>query len=78
MSLQILNVAIFLLFFLRGHNWVHFAHSVLLLEFKFYFIKNLTLFSIREKKLFVPVVLRKKATGFCSFYKHFLEKPIFE
>ena len=42
------------------------------LEFK---LKLLTSFSIRVKELFEPIVLQ---TGFCSFQKHLLEKPIFE
>ena len=29
--------------------------------------KNLKLFSIRIKELFEPIVLQKKAMGFCSF-----------
>ena len=55
------------------------------LEFKLRYVKNLKLFSIRVKELFEPIVLRKKTivlrkktTGFCSFQKHYLEKPIFE
>ena len=40
--------------------------------------KKLKFFSIRVKELSEPIVLRKKATGFCSFQEHFLEKPIFE
>ena len=49
------------------------------LEFKLCYLKNLKLFSIRVKESFEPIVLRKKkATGFCSFYNIFLEKPIFE
>ena len=35
------------------------------LEFKLRYLKNLNLLSIRVK-LFEPIVLRKKATGFCS------------
>ena len=49
------------------------------LEFKLGYLKNLKLFLIRVKELFEPIVLRgEKATGFCSFQKHFLAKPIFE
>ena len=49
------------------------------LEFKLSNLKNLKLFSIRVKELSEPIVLcEEKATGFSSFYKHFLEKPIFE
>ena len=36
------------------------------------------MFSIRVKELFEPLVCEEKVTGFSSFYKHFLEKPIFE
>ena len=48
------------------------------LEFKLRYLKNLKLFSIRVKELSEPIVCEEKATGFSSFYKHFLEKPIFE
>ena len=48
------------------------------LEFKLSYLKKLKLFSIRVKELSEPIVLRKKAMGFSSFYKHYLEKPIFE
>ena len=48
------------------------------LEFKLSYLKNLKLFSIRVKELFEPVVCEEKATGFSSFCKHFLKKPIFE
>ena len=48
------------------------------LKFKLSYFKNLKLFSIRAKELSKPIVLWRKATGFSSFYKHFLEKPIFE
>ena len=48
------------------------------LEFKLSYLKNLKLFSIREKELSEPIVCEEKTTGFSSFYKHFLEKPIFE
>ena len=45
------------------------------LEFKRRYLKNLKLFSIRVKELFEPIVFKKKkAPGFCSFYKIFLEK----
>ena len=40
-------------------------------------LENHELFSITVKELFEPIVLRKKATSFCSFQKHFLEKPFF-
>ena len=56
--------------YLRGHNWVHFAHRLLVycyLEFKLRYLINLKLFLIRVKELFEPIVLRKKATSFCSF-----------
>ena len=56
---------------LRGHNWVHFAHRLLVycyLEFKLHYPKNLKLFSIKlVKELFEPLVLQKKPTCFCSF-----------
>ena len=47
---------------LRGHNWVHFAHRLMLLvycylEFKLRYLKNLKLISIRVKELFDPTVL---------------------
>ena len=48
------------------------------IEFKLSYLKNLKLFSIRAKELSEPIILWRKATGFSSFYKHFLEKPIFE
>ena len=48
------------------------------LEFKLSYLKNMKLFSIRVKELSEPIVLEEKATGCSSFYKHFLEKPIFE
>ena len=48
------------------------------LEFKLSYLKNLKLFSIRVKELSKPMFCEEKATGFSSFYKHFLEKPIFE
>ena len=41
------------------------------------YLKNLKLFSIRVKELSEPKFCEEKATGFSSFYKHFLEKPIF-
>ena len=46
-------------------------------EFKLLYLKNHELFSITVKELFEPIVLRKKTTSFCSFQKHFLEKPFF-
>ena len=45
---------------LRGHNWVHFAHSALLPEFKRRYLENLKLFLIRVKELFEPTVVKKK------------------
>ena len=49
------------------------------LEFKLSYLKNLKLFSTRVKELFeLTVLCEEKATGFSSFYKQFLEKPIFE
>ena len=47
-------------------------------KFKLRSLKNLKLFSIRAKELYEPIACEEKATGFSSFYKHFLEKPIFE
>ena len=49
------------------------------LEFKLRYLENLKLFLIRVKELLESIVLRKKkAMGFCSFQKHFLEKAVFE
>ena len=56
------------------------GHSVpfCYLEFKLCYLKNLTLFSIRVKELFEPIVLEKKrATGFCSLKKKKKKKNIF-
>ena len=49
--------------FLRGHNWVQFAHRPIVywyLEFKLRYHKNLKLFSIRVKELSEPIALWKK------------------
>ena len=48
------------------------------LEFKLRYLENLKFSSIRVKELFEPKVLQKKPTSFSSFYKHFLEKRVFE
>ena len=40
-------------------------------EFKLCYLENLKLFSFRMKELFEPIVLQRKAAGFCSFEKHF-------
>ena len=59
-------------FLLRGHNWVHFAHGLLVYcytEFKLRYLKNLNFFSIRVKELFKPKFLRKKGDGFLLFLK---------
>ena len=48
------------------------------LEFKLSYLKNLKLFSIRIKELSGHKFCEEKATGFSSFDKHLLEKPIFE
>ena len=67
------------LFNLRGHNWVHFAHSNCYVKFKLRYLKNLKSFSSRINELFEPIVLKKtkqnktkqnktkqkKPTGFC-------------
>ena len=68
---------------LRGHNWVHFAHRPVYcyLEFKLRYLKNLKLFSVRIKEWFEPIVLRKKKSWrvFTLFKSiSFLEKSIFE
>ena len=45
----------------KGHSVAVTLNTILAI------IKALKLFSIRIKELFEPIVLRKKATGFCSF-----------
>ena len=59
--------------YLRGHNWVHFAHRLIVfyyLEFKLPYLKNLKLFSIRVKELFESIVLRKKnRRRVCALFK---------
>ena len=63
--------------YLRGHNWVHFAHRLIVysyLEFKLRCHRNLKLFSIRVKELFEPIVLhtqKKKGDEFLLFLKAF-------
>ena len=47
------------------------------IKFKINYLKSLKLFSIRVKELSEPIVCEEKATGFSTFYKDFLEKPIF-
>ena len=57
---------------LKGHNWVHFAHRLLVycyLEFRFHYLKNLKLFSIRVKELFEPIVLQKKSWWVFALFK---------
>ena len=56
----------------------HKLQCTVTLNSNFAILKNLKLFSIRIKELFKPSVYIKKPTDFCSFEKHFLEKPIFE
>ena len=66
---------------LRGLNWIHFAHRpqcTVILNSNFAIFKTWNCFSIGVKESYEPIVLWKKATGSSSFYKHFLEKPIFE
>ena len=45
--------------------------------FQYYWQNTITLVA-NESTLRLQKKKKKKATGFCSFYKHFLEKPIFE
>ena len=57
-------------FQLRVDNQVFFPisyFSVPLPCIQLRYLKNLKLFSIKVKELFEPIVLHKKATGFCSF-----------
>ena len=59
---------------LRGHNWIHFAHRLLVycyLDFKLRYLKSLKLFSISVKELFESTVLRKKGDGFLLFLQAF-------
>ena len=50
---------------------MHFALRPCYLKFKLRYLKNLKLFSIRVKKIFEPIVLRRKGDEFLLFLKAF-------
>ena len=58
--------------YFTGYFFAHRPYVYCFFEFKLRYFKNLKMFSVRVKKLSEPIVLWKKATGFSSFYKHFL------
>ena len=59
-KLLYLNLLYLPLLALRRHNCMHFSHRpqcIVTVEFKLKYLKNLKLFSIKEKELFEPIVL---------------------
>ena len=69
----------YLFVYLRGHTWVHFAHSVLLPWIQTLLsYKPEIVFNDYSKRIIWAYIFAEKDNGFLLFLNMFLRKPIFE